>query len=161
MKMKVLFLDCDGVINDSNDLCVMNGIWDENSKYALTHGLVANRRKTKLIENIIKETECKVVLSSAWRLFPQGRETVEHYGIPIHDTTPNFDGKRGEQIQYWLNEHPEVTDYAIVDDDSDMLDHHFSERRFFQTDPNYGITDTIAYRIIWRLNNDPFGMNKP
>jgi hypothetical protein len=28
---------------------------------------------------------------------------------------------RGEEIKAWLHQHPEVTRYAIVDDDSDML----------------------------------------
>lgn len=158
--MKVLFLDCDGVINDSNDLCVMNGIWDEESKYSSTIGLIANRKKVKLIQKIINETECKIVLSSAWRLFEQGRETVEYYGIPVYDITPSLSGERGLEIQHWLNEHPEVTDYAIVDDDGDMMAQHYADKRFFQTDPDHGITKTIAYRIIWKLNNDPFGMNK-
>jgi hypothetical protein len=48
----------------------------------------------------------------------------------IISCTPDIDNvTRGQQIQAWLEKHPEVTHYAIIDDNSDMteeqLEHHF------------------------------------
>jgi hypothetical protein len=48
----------------------------------------------------------------------------------IISCTPDIDNvTRGQQIQAWLEKHPEVTRYAIIDDNSDMteeqLEHHF------------------------------------
>ena len=52
---------------------------------------------------------------------------------------------RGEEIQDWLDKHPEVTDYAILDDDSDMMEHQFS--KFHHCDPWFGLTPNHLYRI--------------
>lgn len=145
--MKVLFLDCDGVLNDSNDLCTKNGRCEsDDSIYVL------NLRKVRLLKKIIEDTGCKIVLSSVWRLSDEGIKTLEYYGINIHDVTPSMEGPRGNEIQWWLdNKGHDVKQYAIVDDDGDMLPSHFT--RFFQTDHDFGLTDTIAYRITYSLNN--------
>jgi len=52
---------------------------------------------------------------------------------------------RGEEIQDYLNNHPEVEDYAILDDDSDMLTEQFS--KFHHCDPWFGLTPNHLYRI--------------
>lgn len=60
-----------------------------------------------------------------------------------------FPLERGEQIAEWLAEHPEVTRFAIVDDDSDMGD---LDSYLFKTDFNSGLTAEIADRIIEHLS---------
>jgi len=136
--MKVLFLDVDGVLNTFNNISI----------YALSNPLVSN------LDKVVKETGCEIVLSSTWRKFEDHLFTLNrklgYYGITIFSHTNQLGGKRGEEIQEWLDHHPEVMQYAIVDDDSDMLDHQLPN--FFQTDPHYGLTETIKYRIIHHLN---------
>lgn len=67
----------------------------------------------------------------------------------LHIGDPN--ACRGEEIRQILVKYrPEK--YAILDDDSDMLDYQL--RHFFQTDPDYGLTDTIAYRVIAHLGTE-------
>jgi hypothetical protein len=51
----------------------------------------------------------------------------------------------------WLTDHPEVTRYAIVDDNSDF--HAFQP--LFQTLWQIGITDEIANQITDYLNSKP------
>ena len=75
---------------------------------------------------------------------------LEECGIPIYDCTDNGPGERGDQIQRWLDSH-DVEKYAIVDDDSDMLDHQL--RYFIQTEMMYGLTDNLAYRLAYILGD--------
>lgn len=144
--MKVLFLDCDGVLNDTNDLSVRSGRFEHDDS-----GFIINTQKVRLLQDIVEQTDCRIVLSSAWRLWDEAIKTLEYYGIEIYDVTPSFSGPRGGEIQFWLNNSKvEIERYAIVDDDSDMLDHQW--KFFFQTDHDYGLTKTIAYRITHYLN---------
>ena len=55
---------------------------------------------------------------------------------------------RGMEIQEWLDRHPEVTHYAIVDDNADMLPHQW----LFQTTFERGLTAEITEAIIAHLN---------
>jgi Swiss Army Knife RNA repair-like protein len=89
-----------------------------------------------------------------------GREIVEKKIIRCFDVTPilhDLGLSRGHEIQAWLNEHPEVERYAILDDDNDMLEHQMVN--FFQTSCRTGITPEIADRIVahfTRVRNDDF-----
>ena len=58
---------------------------------------------------------------------------------------------RGEEIQDWLDNHPEVEDYAILDDDSDMLPEQFA--KFHHSDPWFGLNPNHLYRINMQFEN--------
>lgn len=146
--MKVLFLDVDGVLN-------MHG----------SGGYMAlNRKRMQLLQNIIEDTGAIIVLSSTWRNHTDAMKklsrNLKYRGLKIHDITPQFgvskDGERyyrGHEIQDWLDRHPEVEQYVILDDDGDMLDSQL--RNFVQTDGTIGLTETLAYRAAYILNNGP------
>lgn len=139
--MKVIFLDFDGVLNSHQSF----NFWRKNHNTDDWEGRLYLEWKGTLKEYLAQEfdpialnnvdelvnefADLKVVVSSTWRL----GETVESLqkilapakalSAAVIDVTPRFPGKpRGEEIQAWLNEHPEVTNYVIIDDDSDMLD---------------------------------------
>ena len=57
---------------------------------------------------------------------------------------------RGEEIKEWLDKHPEVEDYAILDDDSDMLPEQFE--KLHHSDPWFGLTPNHLYRIQRQFN---------
>lgn len=147
--MKVLFLDVDGVLNSNKS----------------TSFLALSKPSLRRLERIVKETDCKIVLSSTWRkderAFRRLSRVLSYRGLSILDRTPVMwrDDQtgdryfRGHEIQSWLDNHPEVTEYCIVDDDADMLDSQL--RNFVQTTMEHGLTDTHAYRIIYILNNGP------
>lgn len=138
--MKILFLDVDGVLNS----------YKTGGMYAL------KRNCLRRLQKIVEETNCEIVLSSTWRkdeyALRRLRRVLAYRGLKIKDVTPNLGSIRGAEIDWWFemyNLKPITFRYAIVDDDSDMLDEQLPH--FFQTDPEYGLTDTITYRIIHHL----------
>jgi hypothetical protein len=68
--------------------------------------------------------------------------------------------ERGHEVEYWLDEHPEVEKYVIFDDDNDFLPHQ--RGNFVRTanninhpdalDIGYGLTNECANRAIRILN---------
>ena len=89
----------------------------------------------KLLNEITRRTGCKFVLSSSWRV-PHTLDDVElmlclrGFEGELIDKTPCYiqgppdeQGReflRGYEIAKWLETHPEVVAFAILDDGSDM-----------------------------------------
>ncbi len=159
--MKVIFLDIDGVLNI---YC------QDRDKFGCTFHdhLVDN------LESIIEKTGAKIVISSSWRL--DGKDAMmemwKSRNLPgeVIDITPNLSygaglntgTPRGKEIQEWLDNHPDVTNYVIIDDDVDMLPEQLSN--FVVTagntdhedcvDLGYGLTKKCAELAISILNKD-------
>ena len=117
--MKVLFLDIDGVICSIRSAVAYGGFpWTVKEKDMYLFDDVA----IKLIQRLCKDTNTKIVLSSVWRLSHDWKMIGEKLNLPIIDKTPNkLSSNRGEEIAMWLRDN-KVDAYAIVDDDSDMLE---------------------------------------
>lgn len=146
--MKVLFLDIDGVCNSADYMRRINkqSFWHDTDPDAV-----------KLVKQIIKETGCLVVLSSTWRLYPEARAVVKRDVCHFIDCTKDLQRgakrgvvERGVEVQEWLDRHPSVTQYAIIDDDSDFLPHQW----LFKTTWEKGITEDIAQAVIAHLTAD-------
>lgn len=153
--MKIIFLDIDGVLNS----------W--STCYKIT------TEKLKLLNDLIEQTDAKIVISSSWRVgskdvkdfldknFSKNRtfrldnpnqELIDNIfyknTIALTDT---FGPNRGDEIKRWLDTHSdEVESYVIFDDDSDMLDEQLEH--FVQTDTYYGITDREIHLASLILN---------
>lgn len=160
--MKILFLDVDGVLNHE-------GVFsDRRFGYLPIDCLCVGR-----LHRVVRETGCQIVLSSSWRggdwqerklaaefVFecrygdaPYGEYlSVRHEdGSTRRLSGADYEG-RGSEIAEWLSRHPEVTAYAIVDDDGDML---AEQKPFFvQTSFSDGLTDDHADRLIEILGKE-------
>ena len=135
--MKVLFLDIDGVCN-----CVGTG-----QSYLGFVGI--DPELAARVAGIVDDTGCTVVLSSSWRHFDGGREEVDRMVHPTFDITPSVKGGfRGEEIALWLERHPDVESYAILDDNDDFLE----GQPLFRTTWSSGITAEIAAEVAAHLN---------
>lgn len=151
---RILFLDFDGVINDATTLSRCKGIHPINP--------VLVRR----VNEIVKRTDCDVVISSAWRIgrpLLVLREILASFGFAsperVIDVTPTlYDGDhrifvpRSAEILTWLHAHPFVTHFAILDDNDDMtglLDH------FVQTDFAVGIRPRDVANAVHLLTKTP------
>src|SRR6478752_5238839 len=107
--MKVLFLDIDGVVN-----CARTPVASDNF-------IGIDPYMTLLIDRIVQATGCSVVLSSSWRYHEDSMAEVRRRVCDFIDVTPKNNGltSRGTEIKAWLEAHPDVTQYAILDDNTD------------------------------------------
>lgn len=170
--MKILFLDIDGVLNDFDD----SHLTREERKILLNKELSSVERQqvhldSKLIlrlNHIVQETQCKIVLSSAWRNWFNLDDIHEMFSnrgfllersIWIGKTDHFLGADRGIEILKFLvdrfeNNEEMPESFCIVDDMSDM--EPFVEQiqnRFVQTDDRFGLSDDDAEKIISLLNN--------
>lgn len=137
--MKVLFLDIDGVVNCQSTFDALKG----------DKVIPLDQYMCFLVGKIMLDTDCKLVLSSSWRGYKEGEKEIEQRIGKIYDRTPHKPGIRGNEIQAWLDEHLEVTRYAILDDDADMKPWHLPN--FFQTSWDNGLTKEIADAVTKHL----------
>lgn len=109
MKMKVIFLDIDGVLNTNSDREILND-------------------KLKLLSELVSKTGADVVLSSSWRygwnqpkLNQPGtriyrlKQLLKNNGIVIKDTI-GLDLTKSMQIKNYLNTNM-ISSYVVLDDE--------------------------------------------
>lgn len=117
--LKVLFLDIDGVLNSHRSCMALGGIPSglEPADLALFDPLALS-----LLQSLCEVAELSVVVSSSWRICHHWDAIGRALALPTIDATPRLAGCRGDEIAAWLAASPTpVAQYAIVDDDSDML----------------------------------------
>jgi hypothetical protein len=147
--MRVLFLDIDGVLN-STRTCVAFGGYPMELEHLGAFDHVAIR----LLQRMCDSAGVQIVLSSAWRLFHDHKEVASALGLPIIDRTPSMPGPRGGEIADWLSRHPEVEEYAIVDDDPDMLPEQLP--RFVKTSGEEGLSFGDYRKLCSLLGANPY-----
>jgi hypothetical protein len=175
--MKVIFLDHDGVICLSNNWGGRTKKW---AKYRSANPDSSNEKKDapvsvrfddfdkkaiKILNEIIEQTGCEIVVSSDWRLHATLEELGDYYisqGIikrPVtvtdifQDIFPkewnafrfraDLELERSMEINHWLENHPEVTHWVAVDDlnmSSEFLSKYFSDG---ESDKNPGLSNFV------------------
>lgn len=141
--MRVIFLDVDGVLNSYDFFA--------KCRDDLSNLCEIDLAAVKLIQHAVEATRAIVILSSTWRLDRSLIHQLIDRGVPIDGMTPRLDSFdiRGHEIQAWLDEHPHVTHYAVVDDEADAGIGH--ESSFVHTDPQIGLTPRDVAKIIGLL----------
>lgn len=153
--MKVLFLDIDGVLNSHRSIYAFNGC---PHGFTPEHMALFDHVAIGLVRKLCQETGAVIVLSSSWRLLHATKEVAAGLNLPVIDRTPSLTGNRGQEIAAWLAEHPSVTVYAIVDDDSDMLE---SQRaHFVQTSHEDGLQFRDYQALLRVLNGEAAGHSR-
>ena len=107
--VKVLFLDIDGVVNN------------KRTKENFKSFMAIDPAMAALVQRIVWNTGCEIVLSSSWRLFQNGRDEIERKICKFADITPILHAPRGYEIKVWLTRHPEIEHYAILNDAGSIL----------------------------------------
>ena len=148
--MKVIFLDIEGV-----GKCMY-------TKQRLRGIIFVDPRKIQLVKDIVDATGARIVLTSTWRFgwhdidnhvnspnaadFISLREEFNKIGLDFFDKTERSDDEyRGKEISIWLENHPEVTNYAVIDDDTDIKPHGL---KFIQTSWKKGICQKHVMKAI-------------
>lgn len=115
--MKVIFLDIDGVLNCDRYLI-------ENK----CRGIGIDPTRVLLVSDIVRASGAKIVLTTSWRSHwsenPEecdvlGREINEAFaahGLSVYSKTPRLGYARESEILAWLDEHPDVTRFVVIDD---------------------------------------------
>ena len=142
----VIFLDIDGVLN------ILQNVQELS--------LPLERQSVTVLNDLIRESGAKVVISSSWRLYyslDKIRDILEDYGFSgdIIGKTPVMKGsQRGEEIKTWLQIHgEEVQNFVILDDHSDMSD---IQDYLVQTMSNEGLQKRHGVKAL-QLLRKPMG----
>ncbi len=128
---RIIFLDFDGVLNTPKN-------WGKRPLiHAITPELV------KRVSNFRKEIDAHIVIASTWRKHFDIAEIqfmLEHHGFEnaeyVIDYTPILEQQRQYEIMAWLQEHNDVENYVILDDntgedpDWDLVDNHWVRVNF-------------------------------
>lgn len=133
--MRVLFLDFDGVLHAGPDVETTTTHWCWLP--ALTAALAGHE-------------DVRIVVHSTWRHeynLEELRELLGRLGARVISATPA--APRLQSIEMWLAEHPEVSNFRILDDDA--ADFYRKPSELILCDPAKGITDPAAERqlIAW------------
>lgn len=150
---KYLFLDVDGVLNS---VSWYRAEWNKDHVYPQGD---FDPKCVEIVNRIVKETSCKVVVSSSWRAEINLQSIFDKAGLKfkIHSITP-FGDHRGCEIRDWLASETEPYVYAILDDDRSML---AEQRKYFiKTNTVTGITDEDARHVINILNRNDMWNDK-
>lgn len=141
----LLFLDVDGVINSNYWIWTHSGREHIEDKFARI-----DPSRVEIVNTIVKLFECKVVISSVWRILftvPELRRGLRSKGATfwnrIVDRTDNDGGVRGEQIARYCQKYPD-SKIVILDDSTDMA--HLMPY-LVQTNPDTGIMEADIERV--------------
>lgn len=107
--------------------------------------------KWKWLSDFCNENDYKICISSVWKNHFNNNDEWNKALMLLGFNSDIFVGitgsrrtNRGDEIKEWM-EDKNITNYAIIDDDSDMLPEQMNS--FFQTDGYCGLSPNILYRI--------------
>ena len=148
--MKVIFLDIDGVLNAGE-------FWNHDEGSFQVHDpLIQN---LNLILKKVPRT--KIVISSSWRYHYKSAEALAQFleqrglkkGVVIDFTPVRLSGQRREnEIQEWLDDHPKIKSFVVLDDDDFDLK-KFEGKQLVKTTFHEGLTLECAEMAIKILEN--------
>ena len=123
--MNAVFIDCDGVLACYRSMCWIFEDGDDTLVYDPEGRDSCAPLEKRCIRNLRTLTEaagCGVVLSTTWRLNDGQRsfltDSLAAEGITVLDSTPDLGSQgRGFEIAAWLEQHPEVDNFVVLDDD--------------------------------------------
>ena len=129
--MKIIFLDIDGV------LVTRNSIKYQYINFPDDPNIGFSKKAVKNLNKLIRLTKAKIVISSTWRLFHSIEELQNIFTqqdirgkiistTSVEKATVEEDIPRGQKIADWLNQHHDVEQYVIIDDDvqADCIQFH-------------------------------------
>jgi len=165
--VKVVFLDIDGVLvtDETIHMPLVPVDGDTGLPFRRLGYPQFDKQCVQRLNRITETAGAVIVLSSTWRILPSEEEWerlkryLSQVGIvaPVVDRTPrvgpaNEDGfkTRGMEIQAFLDVHPEVDKFIIIDDDSDM-DHLMP--RLVLTYWDYGLEESHVGQAISMLTD--------
>lgn len=120
---------------------------------------ILDERAICQLRRIVETTSAEIVLSSSWRWYKEQRNTIhkqlKRKNIDFIDTTPieiTVKMSRADEINAWLEKHPEIDNYVILDDeeikDIELIPH------WVRTTFKHGLTRDKAEQAIKILKGE-------
>jgi len=144
INQRILFLDIDGVLNS-----------EEYYRNSCNSGKDFSRfdpSSVSFIKALVEEFSLNIVISSTWRcgaiaklMHELKRNKLLDYLYHDWFTPVIHPAHRGTEIKLWLDLHPEITDYVIIDDDSNILEEQ--KNNFVKTSTHLGMNNEHYNRV--------------
>ena len=135
---RIVFLDVDGVLNTQSSR-------EEDVNHLPPPEFLQN------LKFLVDSTQCKIILSSTWRLSEYKRSQLDHvflqYGLAINGATPDLEktakGDRVDEIFLWLEMHAAKSEHVqawVAVDDMDLMRQNprLKEENFVHTSDEKG-----------------------
>ena len=142
--MKAIFLDIDGVV------CLHSAKTPNDEE-------IFDADSCRRLKEIIDATDCKLVLTSSWRLYSESIRSMffqfKKYGIykeHFLGRTP-LCGERGNEIMAYLKSHPQIVNYIALDDQL-FYRSKFPKDRLIRTHVETGITEEVKQLCVAKLS---------
>ena len=156
---KIVFLDFDGVL-------LPDPVAQEQVNQGLTRAnyldkVIFDAQCLSNFMNILNTTHAEIVLSTSWALghsFSQITSCLERNGISTHHifewedpsehtymTPRKLTSYRQHEISWWLQDHPEITEWVALDDMQGIAS---LGPRAIVTDPAVGLTHLDAAKAM-------------
>lgn len=163
--MNVIFLDIDGVLRNEQS---SRRRWEYHQKYNVFISDI-DEECVKRLSKIVRATSAKVVLSSSWRgdwakginnleleQSKQLQSLFDKYNIEVIGITlciprtyaanEKYTSWRENEIKYYLNTHPEVRNFCVIDDE--LFDLQTLQDFLILTDDKYGLQDEDIEKAV-------------
>ena len=171
--MRVIFLDIDGVLNAD---CDFGGKSKPNPYVSSDDGnryCGIGKSHVKSLKKIVDRTDAVIVLVSSWkndyndylrhgyfnRVGKYLYNKLRAEGLRIYDTTVRYDfssgRNRGYEIRQWLEDHPEVDRWVVLDDEK-FNDYDFLKitPNLIQTSPEFGLWKLPELQAVYKLTGE-------
>ena len=121
-------------------------------------GKVNNFQAVQWLSEACQKFGYDIVVTSTWRLDDNYKECLINgglrKGIEVLDRTPHFSGQpRGSEIKAYLEEHPEIQYYVIVDDEADMLPEQMDHFIMTNGDTGFNLSEFKRFEEIFEADN--------
>jgi hypothetical protein len=150
--MRVIFLDFDGVMNSVGSFIYNNRLKLAGLTETPTHESFCPIASSNLQYILEELPDVQIVVSSTWRKHKTLAALQDMFAMNnilperMVGTTPELPSRyRGEEIELYLKDHPEIKEFVIIDDDSDMKPYM---HRLVKTDGQNGLTFSDAEKVI-------------
>lgn len=164
---KIIFLDFDGVlltIGDTKLQIDFDGLTRSNylDTVVFTKECVCN------LNDLLNATQAKIVMSTSWADHQNisvigsclERNNIDPTNIFEYDLGIDGDWKtprkltshRYHEIKWWMNDHPEIKKWAVLDDDPSVR--HLEQTHVVKTNPEIGLGSSDLIKAIKILNEE-------
>ena len=160
--MNIIFLDIDGVLNSN--------FWNTQHQLEISDGILIDKTKISLLSRIVKETDADIILHSGWKFWfhedplePIRLESqrlvqmLSDFQLKISGITPDFSTEqirqtkkfsliKAKEILSWLEKHPNVKNWVVIDD----LDLHneIVESHQVRTNSETGLMEADVTKVV-------------